>query len=917
MGLSCCIRTCKSDKKRRKKKPMLFTFPNASSLRKKWFLVIGNRIKNIGHQENLRICEEHFQNTDFQSFSTDSNTTRRECKKYLKQKRLLPEAEPSIFLDDGSECSQSGRSTDAEVNDIVMNIDDLKQKCKEINLHDFSLVEDPHDSSLWFFFFDFSIIPPSLCHSVKVFANLTFQAFCCNEIIQESVFSSVMSHFKSIVSIRDFVSLLSTVRMCVKQESPLPQVVKSLNEYAISGSLDDTKAQKLNFLVQQLSFIDQPPGPRNPYPPSLLTTAIMWKATSTAGYKTILKDEVLTLPSLSTLGNVAMKVASLTSDIEKYLSNRMSKLEDDEKRVILMFDEIYVYQNLDFTNGAVVGLVTDANQSATSVLCFMIKSLKSGFSDVVAMVPLCGINLPILSDKFHTVLKVVVDCGFDVIAVVCDNHPVNRSLLNSLSNKNPNASIENPVRPGSPLFLLVDPTHTIKNIYNNFQKAARFSFKYDNEVRVAKFAHIKQIYEMEGNKGLRMAHKLNKIVISPTSIQRSSAKLSMAVFHDSTASALKYYVENGHPEFLGTLYFVKMIIELIKIVNIKSCFVGKRRNDPLKFPISQADDHRLERLIQFKLFFEEWKQSRLPGLTTETSFAAINMCCSVYNITLHLLTIKSFKYVLTGYFQSDPIEARFVKYRQMSGANFFISVKQLMESEKKIKLVSLLKSSGITLAEISMASSKESPAINTTNEKLFIDVEECPPVTLASDEIQVVYYVAGYSSRKAKKLSCENCRLLFMSTHHAPSVDPNSVFFDAINRGKLQAPSDQFFSFCCKFYELFCRLKHHTHFFQLLASSNPFSFFFDLLPTELHDPEYSFECCDYHDCHVTLSRCMHSFFNTLCLNYVRTFNCQPNDGRKWTIARIWSSSIYSIWVTAKQANKVNIIKKYIIKLCKD
>ena len=204
--------------------------------------------------------------------------------------------------------------------------------------------------------------------------------------------------------------------------------------------------------------------------------------------------------------------------------------------------------------------------SEDTVLCFMIKSLKSGFSDVVAMVPLCGINLPILSDKFHTVLKVVVDCGFDVIAVVCDNHPVNRSLLNSLSNKNPNASIENPVRPGSPLFLLVDPTHTIKTIYNNFQKAARFSFKYDEEVRVAKFSHIKQIYEMEGKKSLRMAHKLNKIVISPTSIQRSSAKLSMAVFHDSTASALQYYVENGHPEFLGTLYFVKMILELIKII---------------------------------------------------------------------------------------------------------------------------------------------------------------------------------------------------------------------------------------------------------------------------------------------------------------------------------------------------------------
>ena len=53
----------------------------------------------------------------------------------------------------------------------------------------------------------------------------------------------------------------------------------------------------------------------------------------------------------------------------------------------------------------------------------------------------------------------------------CDNHPVNRSFFKVLSNNQINEAIDNPAEPGSKLFLLLDPTHTIKNIYNNLQKS--------------------------------------------------------------------------------------------------------------------------------------------------------------------------------------------------------------------------------------------------------------------------------------------------------------------------------------------------------------------------------------------------------------------------------------------------------------
>ena len=58
---------------------------------------------------------------------------------------------------------------------------------------------------------------------------------------------------------------------------------------------------------------------------------------------------------------------------------------------------------------------------------------------------------------------------------------------------------------------------------------------------------------------------------------------------------------------------------------------------------------------------------------------------------MHLLEEKGFEYVLLGLITSDPIEKRFGWYRQLGGANYYLSVRQFLESEKKICLQTLIK----------------------------------------------------------------------------------------------------------------------------------------------------------------------------------------------------------------------------------
>jgi hypothetical protein len=74
----------------------------------------------------------------------------------------------------------------------------------------------------------------------------------------------------------------------------------------------------------------------------------------------------------------------------------------------------------------------------------------------------------------------------------------------------------------------------------------------------------------------------------------------------------------------------------------------------------------------------------------------LSHCCSRCTLTLinlanHLLNELNFEYVLFVKFQTDPLEECFSQYRYMSGQNYHIALQQILESEKKLQILSLLK----------------------------------------------------------------------------------------------------------------------------------------------------------------------------------------------------------------------------------
>ena len=97
---------------------------------------------------------------------------------------------------------------------------------------------------------------------------------------------------------------------------------------------------------------------------------------------------------------------------------------------------------------------------------------------------------------------------------------------------------------------------------------------------------------------------------------------------------------------------------------------------------------------------------QLPGLTKEAFLALKQTCQALSELTTHLINFSGFKYVLLRKIQSDTIESRFERIRRLSGANYFFSKRQSLESDRKLQTLSLVKYSHISVRDIGQAAQR-------------------------------------------------------------------------------------------------------------------------------------------------------------------------------------------------------------------
>ncbi len=704
--------------------------------------------------------------------------------------------------------------------DKISSFHDVQKKISDLKLpENVSVIQE--ETSVSFLCILWEDIP-SIQYGLKICEDLSMKMTVQGQDLRTEKVSHLLQDMK-LGSATDICNILAHLQAMVgKKEEQLENFVQncaSAIEHLCSP--ETSTGRKLLFLREQMILAITPVRSRR-FSNDLLAAATMWKVTSPSLYKQLVKENILTLPSynhLQSLGKDLNVGTGVSSSTVTYLKARSEKLSERERLVVLLIDEIYSAQRVEYAGGKIFGLDAEGRTSKT-LLSFMIKAAAGQYCDVVALHPIVNLDSTLMKKKFEEVMEAVSAANFEVVAISVDNASPNRKFfIQELGKGLLSPSISHPLS-SAPIHLLFDSTHNFKNIYNNFQTRRSFALpapkkdpqdtekeKEKEELR-AEFSHIEELYKKELGKPVKLAYKLSEKVLHPTAIEKTNVLLADSLFHHSTIQALNFY-SSEHPAWQETAAFLQLIRDWWNVVNVKTPFLGQKKRNPYQEPISSVDDHNMTALKNFGDFLKKWKamssgKRNKGGLTNETFLAVGQSTSALIHLATFLLEEKGFLYVLLGQVQSDPLEKRFGWYRQLGGSNYFISVRQILEAEKTIRLRSLVKFSGYSLAKIRQQfeedETDEKKRIKEDAEALLTLLPREENLTsLALDDKSVLFYVGGYLAHSLSKiLRCKECVQMLQEEKEAPIASlpkeeedkEHRQFIDEINRGGLLYPSD-------------------------------------------------------------------------------------------------------------------------------
>jgi len=227
-------------------------------------------------------------------------------------------------------------------------------------------------------------------------------------------------------------------------------------------------------------------------------------------------------------------------------------------------------------------------------------------------------------------------------------------------------------------------------------------------------------------------------------------------------------LHKGHWSFLEVCYSAKDY-------PVQGQYAAVHKRDERRKVISLEDPSQITFLRHFSSWLYNWEKQckgQRIGLSRETFLAACHTCQALSDLSDYLLQ-HGFEYVLLGKVNSDPLERRFGWYRQLASANYFISVRQFLEAEKKIRLRNLVKIDKLSLTEVcTLFKEGEGKQEDDKNADQVIEhLGESTFEVEISGEEGIVCYVAGYIARSlVKAAKCEECVPLLMKSQSPPSL---------------------------------------------------------------------------------------------------------------------------------------------------
>lgn len=646
----------------------------------------------------------------------------------------------------------------------------------------------------------------------------------------------------------------------------------------------------IDFFAEQLRLSLKEPNGRR-YTPNLIIFCFMVLSKSRSAYLSLC--QLFILPTIRSLDKYSSGVGStLQNDDQnfKFLVEQCKALRPYQRDITLKYDEIQTKAKLEFRSGQVFGYAENReNELATHLQCFMIRSIKSNYREMAKLVPVFRQNATFLRENLLKVINALEKAGFRVMAITSDNAPVNRNVTKSLTENFTQSYFISPNFSDHKIFIMKDAPHFIKSIRNcwlnlrNEKKTFSFPpFKYEHFGSEASFESIRDLYNSESLRCLRLGFKLTYSSLYPSSIERQKVPLALKIFDETTSAAI-FAVS---PEEKGLNNFLKLINKLWKCFNVNNTTKGINKNDPDSFPYKNIQDPRLAFLREIADWVDSWKnlQTNYGKLSPQTFFSVSFSCRSMADAIEYLITKQNYEYVLSETFSSDCIEGLFGIYRQSNGGSPHMSVAQILAVERKRRVMSTIKLHGRVLelndSDAPETSMESDHSIDIVYDSLNVDLSDF--IELDETDKDPAVYVGGFISKKlAKYNSCKACLFSFECSvddlNHPLTL---SDYFDDINRGKLTIPSPELVTIILK-----CAYFFHVYISNIISSKNIklscLSELFHRLLADLGEIEQLSSCAD-HPCGVEklLNLALNSLARIFLKNQVLAMNNQAAEDKQ-------------------------------------
>ena len=450
------------------------------------------------------------------------------------------------------------------------------------------------------------------------------------------------------------------------------------------------KANEVDSVLEEINEIKhfRPQG-RPPYSASTIRWALLLRHTSPQAYRMLL--EKLPVPSFSLLKKIQRGGLDAVKAIQRLLQQ-----QSISKDCVLLVDEMYLRKISQYFSGNQIG-ENEEGVLYKGLVSFMIVGLSKSIPYVVKSSPEVTITGEWLWIQLDECIQTLAKAGFNIRAVIADDHTTNVSAYAKLHQKydgDGQTYIFHSAYGGSmKTYLFFDIVHLIKNVRNNLLSKKKFVFPkfsfelFEDKIEVdagfVDWSLLHKVHEKDSHlqANLRKAPEITSQVLHPGN-KKQNVKLALSIFAETTSAGIKSYF----PHRETAAHFLNLFHKLFVIFNSKQQYNNRERLGHA----AVSGDNKPAFFRAVADWIEEWSECPNFTLTPQTSAALVTTLRSSASLIEDLLA-EGFKYVLTARLQSDPIELHFSKYRQMSGGSFLVSLCDVQNSERILAIDKLLK----------------------------------------------------------------------------------------------------------------------------------------------------------------------------------------------------------------------------------